>query len=93
MAKQLTKYVDNKGTEFNTEAEADASNAFIESEFSIEAFCTNEGLAKAQAGLMRRLLPAYIAFTDRPDHADLVAAAAKAAADAKVAAPAEAVAA
>lgn len=72
MAKQIAKYLDNNDNEFDTEAEADASNAFIEAEFSIEAFIVSEGLAKAQAGLVRRLIPAYIAFTNHEDHDDLV---------------------
>lgn len=86
MAKQISKYLDNNDNEFDTEAEADASNAFIAAEYSIEAFIVSEGLAKAQAGLVRRLIPAYIAFTDREDHDELVEAAKQVAADEKAAA-------
>lgn len=75
MAKQVQKFVDDNGTEFNTEAEADASNAFIKAEFTIEAYIEEAGLKMAQAGLMRTHIAGYLAFADRDDVDGLVEAA------------------
>lgn len=75
MAKQISKFLDDNGNEFDTNEAADASNAFIAAEFSIEAYIEFAGLKLAQAGLMRRHVAGYLAFSERDDHDELVAAA------------------
>lgn len=100
MAQQIQKYLNSLGQEFNTESEADASDAFIAAEFTIEAYITFAGLKMAQAGLMRTHLAGWEAFMRRADLSELTEAAAvrvkaekKAAADAVAAAKAVAAAA
>lgn len=62
MAKQKVLFLADDNTEFDTEQAADAHNAFLEAEFTIEAYIDYAELVRAQAGLMRRHLAAYTAF-------------------------------
>ena len=66
MAKQApTRYLSNDAKEFATEAEADARNMFLKVQDSIDAYIAESRLEKAQAGLMRKHIPGYLAFAER----------------------------
>lgn len=75
MAKQKITFLSNDNTEFDTEAGADAHNAFLDNEGVIEAYIEFADLRKAQAGLMRRHLSGFQAFQNHPDLQELIEAA------------------
>lgn len=74
MAHQKIVYTASDGKEFPTEAEADVHEATLEMSKDVEAYIESAKLAKPQAGLMRKHLPAYFAFIARnqaqPLHAE-----------------------
>lgn len=90
MAKQKITFLSNDNTEFDTEAGADAHNAFLDNEGVIEAYIEFADLRKAQAGLMRRHLSGFQAFLNHPELQDLIDAAVERIEDDKVAAAAAA---
>lgn len=90
MAKIKQLYLALDGTEFDVEADADAHDAFLAAENSIEAYITHADLKKAQAGLMRRHLSGYIAFQEQEDYQNLIMEAGERVAGEKAAAAAEA---
>lgn len=75
MAKQKITFLSNDNTEFDTEAGADAHNAFLDNEGVIEAYIDFADLRKAQAGLMRRHLSGFQAFLNNPELQVLIDAA------------------
>lgn len=68
MSKTKTLYIADDSKEFGTEAEMLAHDEYLRSAGNIEAYIVEKGLQKAQAGLMRKHLAAYIAFrASNPD--------------------------
>lgn len=64
MATLISKYSAIDGTEFSTEHEADAHTKSIVSGNSVEAYIRAANQTKAQAGLLRKHVPAYLAFIE-----------------------------
>jgi len=62
MAKTLTKYLAEDGTEFDNEVDADAHDAALAESKQFDDYIAAAGLEKAQAGLMRKHLPQFLAF-------------------------------
>lgn len=62
MAKAITKFAANDGTEFNTEAEALAHDARNAAKEEVEQFITGAKVHKTHAGYLRRMLPAFLAW-------------------------------
>lgn len=57
-------FVTSDGKEFKVQAEAEAHQAGLDSKPLIEGYITHSKLEKAQAGLMRRHLAAFLAFQE-----------------------------
>jgi len=66
MATAVTKFIANDGTEFDNESAANTHDQSLLAGNSIEAFMSIEGITKAQAGLLRKCIPAYLAFLQNP---------------------------
>lgn len=62
MAQQKITFISADGKEFKTELEANARDEFLKVEKDVEAYIVAAGLAKAQAGLMRKHIPGYLVF-------------------------------
>jgi len=62
MAELISKYKTADGKVFNSEAEADAHEAYLEIQGAVEAFIEQSGLKMAQAGLLRKYGPAMLDF-------------------------------
>lgn len=62
MAKTKTLFVAEDGKEFDTESAADAHDRYLSNQTVIENYITSAGLKAAQAGLMRKHLPAFLNF-------------------------------
>lgn len=73
MAKQISKFLSNDGTEFATEHEANAHDESLAAANSIEAYFKRAGYEKAQAGLLRKAIPGYLAFLKDPAAGELIA--------------------
>lgn len=58
----VTSYKTSDGKVFKTEIEAAGHEKYLEIKPVVEAFIEKAGLQKAQAGLMRKHLPAFVAF-------------------------------
>lgn len=71
MAKIKTVYLANDNTEFFSEAEADAHNAFLDNEFQVEAYILHNEIEGAQATIVRKHLAGYASFLANPDLADM----------------------
>ena len=75
MAQVKQVWVANDGAEFNTEHEAAAHDMRLSTQNHVEAYIQAFGITKAQAGLFRKHLPAYLAFREsNPDASAEVAA-------------------
>ena len=75
MAQPKQVWLATDGTEFNTEHEADAHSMRLSTQNHVEAYIQAFGITKAQAGLFRKHLPAYLAFREaNPDASAEVAA-------------------
>ncbi len=64
MAKIKQVYVSRDGKEFESEVEADAHERSLDMQENIEKYIVASGLQKAQAGLMRKHLPAFATFVE-----------------------------
>lgn len=62
MAKEQTKYIADDGTAFDTLEEAEHHDAVVQDLKKVEDYISAAGLEKAQAGLMRKHLPQWLAF-------------------------------
>lgn len=62
MAKIKNVFIANDNTDHATEQGADAHDQYLAKAGNIEAYIQEVGLEKAQAGLMRKHLPQYLAF-------------------------------
>lgn len=65
MAQAKVTYLSKDNKEFDTELQADARDKFLEVEPQIEAYITAAGLAKAQAGLMRKHIAGFLVFQEK----------------------------
>jgi hypothetical protein len=65
MAKAKVTYLSQDGKEFETELQADARDKFLEVAPQIEAYIVAAGLAKAQAGLMRKHIAGFLVFQEK----------------------------
>ena len=62
MAKEIVSFAAGDGKVFPTAAEADAHDAEVEMAKDVETYIVEANLVKAQAGFLRKHLPAYFAF-------------------------------
>lgn len=62
--KQISKFVTTDNREFLDENEAQAHQAYLNNAEVVDAYIDGQGLGKAQAGLLRRHLPAFGLFKD-----------------------------
>jgi hypothetical protein len=64
MARAITKFAANDGTEFNTEAEALAHDAREAVKAKVEEYVAAAKVHKTHAGYLRRVLPDYMAWIE-----------------------------
>lgn len=69
MATTKTVYVAADGKEFDTEQACAAHEIGIRMSVRIEEYIKSAGLVKANAGFLRRHLPAFLAFSEAKDEA------------------------
>ena len=62
MATEVIKYKAADGKVFKSEIEAVGHEQYLKIADSIEAFIAQTGLRKAQAGILRKYIPAYQNF-------------------------------
>ena len=62
MATAIQKFVTADGKEFDTQAEAEGHEMSLQFKEVVEAFITAQGYKKVQAGIVRKAVPAFLAF-------------------------------
>lgn len=68
MATQVTKFIAQDGTPFDTEAEADHHDARMALSSKVEEFIILAGLERAAMGYARKLFPQFMLFVNEGVH-------------------------
>ena len=64
MAKQVVQYIAEDGTTFDTEEAANAHDKAVAYASSVKEYAELAGLEKMQISLLRKHIPAFLAFTE-----------------------------
>ena len=62
MATAIQKFVTADGKEFSTQLEAEGHEMALQTREVVEGFIAAAGYKKVQAGMARKMIPAFLAF-------------------------------
>ncbi len=62
MATAIQKFVTEDGKEFASQIEAEGHEMSLKTKEGVEAFIAAAGYKKVQAGMARKMVPAFLAF-------------------------------